>query len=492
MAKTIHAADLFCGAGGTSSGLYNACQSLSIPLDIVAVNHWEIAIATHRANHPDARHICATLESIDPRKAVPSGHLDILVASPECTHHSVARGGKPVNDQLRASAWHIPRWLDLLKVDNLLIENVREFRDWGPTNAYGKPIKNRKGETYQAFLAALRSMNYTVEDRVINAADYGDPTSRHRLFIMAKRGNKKIVWPKASYTENMNPDLFGEDLKPYRTAREIIDWDLHGESIFKRKRPLAPATLARIAAGLRKYGGKNAEPFLVMLYGSNDARSVDRPMPTITASGQHIGLCRPFLIPQQSKGAPRDIDNPVPTICTKGAIALVEPFIVRYHGNHKGKNDAEQRTHELDKPLPTLDTSNRYALCEPFIAIMKGQSKARDVDSPLPTITTNPHLYLCEPFITKYYGCGNGAASINEPLDTITTRDRFGLVEPCTDGETVYDICFRMLQPHELAAAMSFDKDYQFTGNKGDQIKQIGNAVPVRTATALCRQLLAG
>lgn len=462
MGRTIKAADLFCGAGGTSSGLYHACHSLNRRLDIVAVNHWETAIATHRANHPDARHICATLESVDPRKAVPSGHLDILVASPECTHHSIARGGKPVSDQLRASAWHIPRWLDLLTVDNLLIENVREFRDWGPTNAHGKPIKNRKGETYQAFLAALRSMNYTVEDRVLNAADYGDPTSRHRLFIMARRGNKKIVWPKASYAENTNPDLFDDDLRPYRTAREIIDWNLSGESIFKRKKPLAAATIARIAAGLRKYGGKNAEPFLVMLYGSNNTRSIDRPVPTITASDQHIGLCRP------------------------------SPFIVRDHGNHKGKNDAEQRTHELDKPLPTLDTSNRYALCEPFIAIMKGQSKVRNIDAPLPTITTSPHIYLCEPFIAKYYGCGEGVASIKEPLATITTKDRFGLVEPCTDGEAIYDIKFRMLQPHELAAAMSFDKDYQFTGNKGDQIKQIGNAVPVRTATALCRELLAG
>ena len=495
MGRIIKAADLFCGAGGTSSGLYHACHSLNRHLDIVAVNHWEIAIATHRANHPDARHICATLESVDPRKAVPSGHLDILVASPECTHHSIARGGKPVNDQLRASAWHIPRWLDLLKVDNLLIENVREFRDWGPTNAHGKPIKSRKGETYQAFLAALRSMNYTVEDRILNAADYGDPTSRHRLFIMAKRGNKKIVWPKASFSGDVNPKLFGDELKPYRTAREIIDWDMPGDSIFKRKKPLASATLARIAAGLRKYGGKNAEPFLVMLYGSNDARSIDRPMPTVTAGGQHIGLCEPFLMHITHTGGDRvhNIDNPVPTItcANRGEMALVNHFIVRYHGNHKDKNDADQRTHELDKPLPTLDTSNRYALCEPFIAIMKGQSKTRDIDSPLPTITTNPHLYVCEPFITKYYGCGEGAASINEPLDTITTKDRFGLVEPCTDGETIYDIRFRMLQPHELAAAMSFDKNYKFTGNKGDQIKQIGNAVPVRTATELCRKLLA-
>ncbi|MEI6315643.1 MAG: DNA cytosine methyltransferase [Syntrophus sp. (in: bacteria)] len=485
MGRIIKAADLFCGAGGTSSGLYRACDLIGAHIDLVAINHWTVAIQTHQANHPDARHFCATLENIDPREAVPSGYLDILVASPECTHHSVARGGKPVNDQLRASAWHVLRWIELLRIENILIENVREFRDWGPTGVNGKPIKRRKGEIYQAFLTALRSQNYNVEDRVLNAADYGDPTSRNRLFIMARRGRRKIVWPMASHTANAAPGLFGAELKPYRTAREVIDWNLLGESIFTRKKALVPATIARIAAGLRKYGGKNAEPFLVMMYGTNDARSVDRPLPTITAGGNHVGLCRPFLIPQQSKGAPRNVDYPVPTICTKGAIALVEPFLI--HITHTGGD----RAHDIDKPVPTITCAHRgeMALIEPFLTIMKGQSKTRDIDSPVPTITTNPHLYLCEPFITKYYGTA-GVASINEPLDTITTRDRFGLVEPLVDGEYVMDIRFRMLQPHELAAAMSFDPEYQFSGNKTDKIKQIGNAVPVRTATALCKTLL--
>jgi len=525
MDRIIQAADLFCGAGGTSSGLYHACGLIGARVDLVAVNHWDIAVQTHQANHPDARHICAALENINPREAVPSGRLDILVASPECTHHSIARGGKPVNDQLRASAWHILRWIELLDIKNILIENVREFRDWGPTGANGKPIKRRKGEIYQAFLTALRAQNYTVEDRVLNAADYGDPTSRSRLFIMARRGSKKIIWPKASHAASVVPDLFGDELKPYRTAREVIDWDLPGDSIFKRKKALAPATLARIAAGLRKYGGKNAEPFLVMLYGTNDVRSVDRPMPPVTASGGHIGLCNPFLIHithstgnrahdidnpvptitcahrgemaliepfvlgQQSCSAPRSVDKPLPTISTAGAIALIEPYLIRYHGNHEGKSDGEKRTHDINEPLPTLDTSNRYALIEPFLTIMKGQSKTRDIDSPVPTLTTNPHLYLCEPFITQYQGRSN-CQSINDPLNTITTKDRFGLVEPCTDGDVVYDIRFRMLQPHELAAAMSFGPEYQFSGNKGDKIKQIGNAVPVRTASALCKTLL--
>ncbi len=438
--RTIQAADLFCGAGGTSTGLYHACDHIGARLDLVAVNHWKIAVETHTFNHPDARHICAPLEGLDPRKAVPSGRLDILVASPECTHHSIARGGKPVSDQLRASAWHILRWAELLQIDNILVENVREFQDWGPTDASGRPIKSRKGEIFNAFCAALRSLNYSVEHRVLNAADYGDSTSRHRLFIMARRGGIPIIWPETSH---------GGDKSPYHTAREIIDWDLPGKSIFQRRKALAPKTLARIAAGIRKYGGENAEPFLTMLYGSNDVRSVDRPCPTITASGNHIGLVQPFVIGQQSCAAPRTVDDPLPTIATAGVITLVDPFIT----------------------------------------IMKGESKTRSIDEPVPTLTTNAHLYLCEPFITQYNGKSENHG-VEEPLNTITTKDRFGLVLPDADGRGVIDIRFRMLQPHELAAAMSFESGYKFSGNKTEQIKQIGNAVPVQLAAALCGSLL--
>lgn len=520
----IRAADLFCGAGGTSTGLYRACHGMGRRVDLLAINHWRVAVETHAANHPDARHICSTLDSIRPEDAVKSGRLDILVASPECTHHSIARGGRPVLDQMRASAWIVLRWIETLHVDNVLIENVQEFREWGPICASGKPLKSRKGETYRAFLNALRSFGYTVDDRILNAADYGDATSRRRLFIMARRGRKRIIWPEVTHGA---PGTMG-DLTPYRTAREIIDWSIKGDSIFSRKRPLAPATMARIAAGLKKFGGRNAEPFLVMLYGSNDARSVDRPLPTVTANGQHIGLAQPFVIHTTHAGGERchNIDKPLPTITTahRGEMALVEPFLVRYHGNHQGKRDGERRVHSLDNPVPTLDTSNRYALCEPFVTIMKGKSNARKIDAPLPTITTQPHLYLCEPFLVpffgerdgqqprshsvdeplptvtshgagalvepflvKYYGTA-GARSVDEPLDTITTRGHFGLVE--VKGKYQIDIRFRMLQPHELAAAMSFE-NYQFAGNKGEQVKQIGNAVPVRLAQALCTSLLA-
>lgn len=403
-----------------------------------------------------------------------------------CTHHSVARGGKPVNDQLRSSAWLVLRWLESLRVDNMLIENVREFRDWGPVGASGKPLKSRKGETYQAWINAIRSFGYTVEDRVLNAADYGDPTTRQRLFVLARKGKRPIRWPDPTHGEPGN--LYG--LQPYRTAREIIDWTIKGESIFERKRPLAPATLARIAAGLKKYGGANAKPFLVILYGTNDARDVDRPMPTITGGGNHTGLCEPFMVTITHEGndgnRAHSIDRPVPTItgAHRGEMALIEPFLL-------GQQSCSA-PRDVDQPVPTIATAGAISLVEPFLVPFFGENKGQkprnhSINEPLPTVTSHGAGALVEPFLIKYYGAGEGVSSTDDPVPTITTKDRFGLVE--VSGKYQIDIRFRMLQPHELAAAMSFE-NYTFTGTKTQQTKQIGNAVPVRLAQALCTSLM--
>ena len=476
-------ADLFCGAGGTSTGILKACAGLGHSADLLAVNHWPTAVNTHTLNHPGVRHLCETLENISPAKVISGGRLNLLAASPECTHHSNAAGGRPRNDQSRATAWHVCRWASDLRIDNIMIENVREFQNWGPLSAKGKPLKSRKGETFRAFIQALRSLGYNVDHRVLNAADFGDPTSRRRLIIMARR-SKPVIWPEPSH---------GTPAQPWRTAREIIDWDIKGKSIFARKKPLSANTIRRIAAGLKKFGGANADPFLVMLYGTNNARSVDFPTPTVTAGGGHIALAEPFLVmlygqsnaadvnsplptvtagpghialaepflvTMEHGGGERGIDRPLPVITTArgGAIGVCEPFMVKFHGNHSGREDGAQRVHETSKPLPTLDTSNRFGLVEPFIV--------------------------------KYYGTAN-ANSINEPLDTVTTKDRFLLVEPKT-GRAVaeMDIRFRMLHPHELAAAMSFPAEYQFTGNRTEQVKHIGNAVPVELACACATALL--
>lgn len=382
MNKNINVVDMFCGAGGTSSGVYEAADDLDLVVKLLAINHWKIAIATHSANHTLARHICETLDSVNPRTSAPE-HIHLLVASPECTHHSNARGGKPMQDQSRASAWHVLRWAEARKVDNIIIENVREFMSWGPLSTNGRPIKSRRGETFQAFIQALRSLGYQVDYRVLNAADYGDPTTRKRLFVLARKGRKGITWPEPTHAKDSTAGLFGQR-KPWRAAREIIDWSIQGKSIFDRKKALSPNTMRRIEAGLRKFSGPGIEPYLVMLRGKNKGTSLNMPLPTVTAGGNHAALC--------------------------------EPFLVQFNHN----------------------------------------SKAR---------------------------------SIKEPLPTVITKNKFSLAEPSAQGARL-DIRFRMLQPHELAAAQSFRADYKFIGTRKEQVRQIGNAVPTQLARALCKAAL--
>ena len=443
--QTIRAADLFCGAGGTSKGLRQACERLDCRLDLTAINHWPTAIATHRTQQPDARHICERLERVDPRHVVPGGRLDLLVASPECTHHSVARGGRPLSDQQRASAWIVLRWAEALYVRSILIENVPEFATWGPLAADGRPLKHKAGETYRAFLGALRSLGYHVDTRVLTAADYGDPTTRRRLFILADR-RRRPRWPAPTHAPRAVAASRG--LRPWRNARQIIDWSIPSQSIFTRRRPLAPATLRRIEAGLRRFGGASAEPFIVILRNHSTARGVDEPAPTVTTSGAHLALCQPFLLGQQSGAAARTVDDPAPTIATGGAVSLIEPFIFANRTNNAPKR--------IDEPMPALCSGN--------------------------------HMGLVEPFLVKFYGTGR-TARLDTPLDAVTTRDRFGLVT--VDGRQYrLDIRFRMLAPHELAQAQGFARDDQFCGTRTEQVRQIGNAVPVRTAQALCETTL--
>jgi DNA (cytosine-5)-methyltransferase 1 len=260
--RTVTSVDLFCGAGGTSTGLAEACKEMKVDVELIAVNHWTIAVETHKKNHPWATHYCEAIERIDPRKVVPSGRLKLLVASPECTNHAKARGGRPMNDQSRAQCWHILKWAQELYIENILIENVEEFQDYGPLGADGRPMKSKKGETFQAFVKGLESLDYRVEYRVLNAADFGDATTRKRLFMLCRRpAHRKIIWPLPSHTRIPEAgDLFQSDLKPWVAAKKIIDWSIEGESIFNRKRPLKKTTLERIAAGLRKFCGAAAAP----------------------------------------------------------------------------------------------------------------------------------------------------------------------------------------------------------------------------------------
>lgn len=417
--KTIKAADLFCGAGGSSTGLKRVTDAMGIGLDLTAVNHWPTAVETHAANYPAARHVCKSVDDIDPR-TVTGGSLDLLWASPECTHHSSARGGRPMNDQSRSTAWCVTRWAEALRPKWIIVENVPEFQTWGPIGSNERPLQSRKGETFAAWVNTLRSLGYAVEARVLNSADYGAATTRRRLFVVARldggaRGRGAVPWPEPTHAPSGTSSLFGT-LAPWVAARDIIDWSARGQSIFGRKKSLADNTLRRIASGARKFWGLELEPFLVSLRGTEDShiqrsgRSVDEPLPVLTAGGTHIGVVEPFLLGQQSGSEGRSVGDPAPTIATKGAISLIEPFLVNFYSSGSGLI-----------PQP-----------------------------------------------------------ISRPLPTVTTKDRFGLVQPMA-----LDITFRMLRPHELAAAMGFPVGYRFAGTKTDAVKQIGNAVEVNQAAAL-------
>ncbi len=287
--------DLFCGGGGTTEGVLLGLAALNVPnsdLEVIAINHWQLAIDTHSANHPFVKHRCASLGQIaDPAQLVSrkDRRVKLLCASPECTHHSRARGGKPANDQSRASANLVLDFLDKLYVENLIIENVREFVDWGPLGANGKPMKSKKGELFQVWLQALVARGYRYEWRILNCADYGAPTTRQRFFLIARRGNKRITWPAPTHlpaAELAQPKLFPETRKPWVAAREIIDWTDLGKDIFtERKKPLADKTMLRIRSGAKRFWGIDLDvagivngglvPFLVDLHGTGD-RALDR------------------------------------------------------------------------------------------------------------------------------------------------------------------------------------------------------------------------
>lgn len=456
-------ADLFCGAGGASTGVILAASRKGIDIkDGVAINHWPIAVETHSANHPKVRHLCEAIERVDPCEAVPSGRLDLLWASPECTHHSRARGGKPRQNQSRAGASHILTWLDKLYVRNVIIENVPEFLDWGPLDCHGQPMRSKRGENFRTFVESIRARSYNVEWKILNAADYGDATTRRRLFVICRRKPLKIVWPEPSHrsTEELTNELFGKK-KRWKPAREIIDWTDLGTALSQRKRPLKPNTMRRIFAGLEKFCGLS---FVTGQQSCASARSTEQPAPTIARDGA-IGLVTPFLINlchSKGNGGHSSVTNPVPTITTAkgGELALVSAngFLVSLaHGNTPGEN-VDRRALDPEQPLRTQHCANKFGVSR--------------------------HHAVIQSFITKYYGTAL-AVSVEEPLDSVTTKDRFMLVNPKTNEALELEIYFRLLKPSELAGAHSFPADYRFSGNKTQVVKQIGNSNPVELTAAL-------
>ena len=455
---TFLVGDLFCGAGGSSSGAYRAIEAMGEEMDLVAINHWDVAIATHSANHPRARHSCVNLDAARPEELVPEGRLDLLMASPECVHFSRARGGKPVSDQRRMSAWHVNRWAASLDIRCILVENVAEFTQWGPLRADSTPDPAKRGMYFQAWVQSLWSMGYDVSWRLLNAANYGDATTRTRLFLQARKDGVAIRWPEATHTPTGSDDLFA-GTRRWRAAREVIDWQHPGASLLGRKRPLSLKTRLRIARGLQRFGGGLAAqyirlldlpaaeeaaflagcvgaasaPFVVGNRNNNVPKAVEEPLPTFTTStGGGVFIVEPtaeaFSLGQQSGSVARSVEEPLPTIATAGAISLIEPSLVSYYGN------SDQAT-SVDRPLPTVTTKARFGLCEPMVVKLYGTSSTASVEEPLPTVTAGgTHLGLCEPFIVPQFGEADGQAprlhDIAAPLPAVTSHGAGALVQP--------------------------------------------------------------
>lgn len=477
--------DLFCGAGGTSTGAVKAVEEIEqefgikVTLRIVAVNHWDVAIETHSANHRFAQHHCNSLKAVKPRK-VHKGPLDILVASPECTHHSNARGGKPMDDQSRSSGDDVVRWIKELKPRFVIIENVREYRTWGPLNDRNRPIKSRRGEYFQRFLGQIADLGYLNDDQLKCAADYGDPTTRVRLFVFCKKSlTTRPTWPAPTHAKD--PSKLLVKLEKWQTARDrVIDWNDLGTSILNRKRPLSQNTLRRIEAGLKKFSGIDLGGFLVKLYGTSTAASADAPVPTVTGQGGHIGLATPFQIRTDCAGGktagyrsiddpaatvvgsgglgvvkpeafmlgqnytddrpaqPRSVDEPVPTVLGKGAISKVEPFMVAHFGERPGQ---EPRVHSVDEPTPAVTSRGAAELALPFIVTAshgvhdpkENERRAKSAEEPLGAVTGSNDYGVAQPFITEYHNDEKGkerVKPVGEPLPTQDCANRFGLAQP--------------------------------------------------------------
>lgn len=447
--KKFLVADLLCGAGGSSTGCRRALDEIGVEMELVCVNHWGVAIETHRLNHPEARHYCQDIASVRPHQVVPEGRLDLLMASPSCTHHSVARGGKPTSDQQRSDPWHIVTWLTELEVDRIIIENVWEFTGWGPVDPKTmRPIPARKGDYFRQWTGTLRGLGYDIEWRKLNAADYGDATTRQRFILMGRKNRPgrravAIQWPQRTHmkAEPGKLDLF-PGLKPWRPAREIIDWSLKGKSIFDRKKPLAPKTLMRIHAGAVKFGWP--EPFLVILRNHMAAQGLERPLPALTAGGTHIGLAEPVIVNMKGKSTASGAGEPLPTQTAHAPhFFSAEPVIMngRKGNRPKGVEGA---------PVPTLDTKGGVWLAEPIVLSQNNSGAPRQAGEPLPTITTGgassekrqgcARPMLVEPFVATV-AHGNDAKerdpnsrranSVDAPLGTVHGDGvAYAVVEP--------------------------------------------------------------
>ena len=420
--------DCFAGGGGASVGIEMA---LGRTVDI-AINHDPQAIRMHKANHPETLHLTEDIFKVDLQKYVAGRHVSLMWASPDCTSHSKAKGGQPREKGLRILPWAVYKHAKSILPDVIIMENVEEIQQWGPLDDNGHPIPDRKGEDYRKFISSMKSIGYEFDSRELVAADYGAPTTRKRWYAIFRRDGKPIVWPEHTHSKD------GMFLPKWKECGDYIDWSDLGKSIFDREKPLAEATQARIANGIRKYIIENPHPYIV-----KDERAL--------------------------------------------------AFIIQYHGETKA---GDSRGQLLTEPIKTIDTSNRYGLVTAFVTKFYKTGIGQGCDEPLHTITTSPgHFGLISAFLIKYYGTGCGQ-TLDSPIGTITTKDRFGLVNVLIDidGEKyiISDIFLRMLNAEELKLMQGFPEDYIITHDLygkiypvKERVARIGNSVVPVMAQAL-------
>jgi DNA (cytosine-5)-methyltransferase 1 len=464
--------DYFAGGGGASEGIERA---LGRPVD-VAINHDPAAIEMHAANHPHTRHMTEDVFRADVRAAVNGRPVGLAWFSPDCKHFSRAKGGKPVSKSIRGLAWVAIKCAAEVAPRVIVLENVREFADWGPLCPMwrcvcgwkgtegqatlarrGKhkhkcprcesgevtrtdqeiPNPDKKGLTFRQFCGRLRALGYVVEWKVLNAADFGAPTHRRRLFLVARNDGLPVCWPDETHGDpkKVGRDLFSSELKPWRTAAECIDWSDLPRSIFERKKPLAEKTLRRIAAGIVRYVLNNPNPFVVDLQRENRARAADEPLATVTTQDNRFNLVTPFVAPLTHDGERRanEMSEPVPTVtgANRGELGLITPVVANLaHGDAKDGRDRGLRAGEATEPLGTVHAGGgSFALIAPVLDRQFGRSAGAAVDEPAPTTTAGGKgkTALVAPVLVPRYGEREGqaprAGSVENPLPTVVQTD---------------------------------------------------------------------
>lgn len=561
--------DFFCGGGGAGTGLE---MGLGRPVT-VAKNHSPAAISMHTANHPAARHFTTDVFEGDPDEECQGRPVGWFHMSPDCTHHSQAAGGQPRKREIRNLSWIGLKWAGKKRPRVISLENVKQILQWGPLmakrdKATGRVMKldgtvaaigervpvqqqflvpdpKRRGITWCRFVHLLEGMGYQVEWRIIKACDFGAPTSRERLFMIARCDGQPIVWPEPTHAKH---PVKGQ--QKWRTAADCIDWSVPSKSIFGRKKELAAATLRRVAKGMKKFVLDNPQPFIVPIanWSGELAQSANEPLRTVTSwpRGGSFAMASPVILPATHQGADRvnDPGDPLPTVtaANRGELMMASPVIVGAGGPvFAGKPVAADQPMETlmtqshralvtafieqanggfnttpakgaDEPLTTVtNTGSQQRLVTASLATLRRNCVGRPVDDLVPTMTAGAeHHALVEyklspeheegalrvaAFLISYYGTENTSAA-DAPAPTVTTKDRLGLVTVFVKGApyVIVDICLRMLQPHELYRAQGFPASYiidkgadgkPFT--KTEQVHMCGNSVSPPPMAALAR-----